>query len=142
MTILPAAALRPDGVFLMQEVAGTGADALRLAAGRAPDLVVLDEPTSALDRSVLTPNELFFVRSHLPTPDPKTRDWRLSVSGRVVEAGPTEQVFTAPRHAYTRVLLSAIPFPDPDRKMNPLRVSDLSPQQLEPLPDACAQLYD
>lgn len=64
-----------------------------LAAGAGPPLLERnawprhwETSLAALDRSALTPNELFFVRSHLPTPDPRTRDWRLSVSGRVVDA--------------------------------------------------------
>jgi phosphonate C-P lyase system protein PhnK len=55
--------------------------------------------------------------------------------GRIVEMGTAQQIFTAPRHAYTRVLLSAIPYPDPDRPFEPLRVKDLSEEELEPLPD-------
>ena len=38
--------------------------------------------------------------------------------GRVVEYGPTEAIFSAPRHPYTRALLSAVPLPaaeQPDR---------------------------
>jgi peptide/nickel transport system ATP-binding protein len=35
--------------------------------------------------------------------------------GRVVELGPTEQIFADPKHPYTRALLKAIPDPDPDR---------------------------
>jgi hypothetical protein len=33
------------------------------------------------------------------------------------------------------VLLSAIPHPDPGQRLAPLRVSDLTPQDLEPLPE-------
>ena len=33
--------------------------------------------------------------------------------GRVCELGPTRELFTAPRHPYTRFLLAAVPRPDP-----------------------------
>ncbi|MCR6669923.1 hypothetical protein [Devosia ginsengisoli] len=33
--------------------------------------------------------------------------------GRIVETGKTEDVTSAPQHAYTQALLSAIPNPDP-----------------------------
>lgn len=54
--------------------------------------------------------------------------------GRIMEQGSAEEVFNNPRHAYTKVLLSAIPHPDPNRKMKPLSISSLTPEQLEPLP--------
>src|SRR5205807_2200410 len=33
--------------------------------------------------------------------------------GRVMEVGPTEEIFSRPRHPYTRALISSIPVPDP-----------------------------
>jgi ABC-type oligopeptide transport system ATPase subunit len=38
--------------------------------------------------------------------------------GRLVETARTEDIFTAPAHPYTRILLSAVPSPDPDIPMN------------------------
>ena len=35
--------------------------------------------------------------------------------GRIVEIGPTDEIFANPRHPYTKALLKAIPEPDPDR---------------------------
>jgi ABC-type oligopeptide transport system ATPase subunit len=41
--------------------------------------------------------------------------------GRIVEMAETQALFDNPQHAYTKALLSAIPFPDPDHK--PVRIS-------------------
>ena len=35
--------------------------------------------------------------------------------GRVVEIGPTEEIFADPKHPYTKALLKAIPEPDPNK---------------------------
>lgn len=88
--------------------------------------VVLDEPTSALDvrarrmlleilsrlRDEAGLSSLFI--SHDLTAVRGIAD-RLAVMylGEIVEMGPTETIFSNPRHPYTRALLAAVPEPDP-----------------------------
>jgi peptide/nickel transport system ATP-binding protein len=38
--------------------------------------------------------------------------------GKIVELAEVGELFTNPRHPYTEALLSAIPNPDPDLRMN------------------------
>ena len=45
--------------------------------------------------------------------------------GKVVEEGEVEAVFNAPQHDYTKLLLSAIPSPDPDVRLAPIDRSTL-----------------
>ena len=96
--------------------------AIARALGSNPDFIVCDEPTSALDVSVqaqilnlmrdlqdelqltflLISHNLAIVR-HMAT--------RVGVMylGRLVEEGPSSDLFAAPRHPYTRMLLDAVP---------------------------------
>lgn len=90
------------------------------AAG--PKLIVCDEPTSALDISVQASilNELgdlqkkfgtsyLFISHDLGVVRHIADRVTIMYLGRVMESGPTAQVFSPPHHPYTEALLSAVP---------------------------------
>lgn len=108
----------------------SGGQKQRIGLARAltvnPKLIVADEPVSALDVSVqsevLRLLEEFqdefgltmLVISHDLAVVREVCD-RVAVMylGEFVEVGPTEELFSNPKHPYTRALVSAIPTPDP-----------------------------
>jgi oligopeptide/dipeptide ABC transporter ATP-binding protein len=50
------------------------------------------------------------------------------LDGRIVETGSAKDVYAAPRHPYTRLLLDSVPVPDPttrrDRRLRPVTRED------------------
>ena len=95
-----------------------------------PELLVADEPISMLDMSVRAKilelmlelkNDLdltyVYITHDLATAKFFCDQVAIMYLGRVVELGPTDQIFADPKHPYTRALLSAVPDPDPERRV-------------------------
>ena len=95
----------------------SGGQKQRIAIARAlaarPSLLVADEPISALDASTQT-SVAGLMRDLVAESGVRRIADRTFVmfGGRVLESGPTAELWAAPRHPYTQALLAAIPEPD------------------------------
>jgi oligopeptide/dipeptide ABC transporter ATP-binding protein len=98
------------------------------AIALGPELLVADEPISMLDMSVRAKilgllDELrrdlgltfVYITHDLASARFFSNRIAIMYLGRIVEIGPTTEIFDNPRHPYTRALLQAVPDPDPSR---------------------------
>jgi microcin C transport system ATP-binding protein len=99
---------------------------IAMALANEPDLLIADEPTTALDVTVQAQilklledlqarrgMAILFITHDLGIVERFADRVCVMTAGKIVETGPTAEVFAAPQHPYTRHLLAAAPKGEP-----------------------------
>ena len=124
---------------------------IAMALACSPDLIVADEPTTALDVMVQAQVlrllkdlqrdlglAMLFVTHDLSVLAEVSDRLAVMYAGRIVEEGPARQVFTDPRHPYTKALADAFPEIGDDRFLQAPTGLGGDPPDPQSIPSGCS----
>jgi len=141
----------PSGMIDRHPHEFSGGQRQRIGVARAialnPKLVVADEPVSSLDVSIRAQilnlllrlkkemNLTYILIAHDLSVVRHMSDWVMVLyMGRIMELARTEEMFSNPKHPYTRALMSSVPVPDPKLARQRIRLIGEPSTPVDPPP--------